>query len=412
MRGREKSPSRTLHEWADYAEEVEQRKRRRHAGTYQWWFGRAAHVLTAGKLRTWWREAYTCASDYGDLVAEWTGHSHVEQFGQMAILTLRHGVSPKDYYSYRLYRPERYEKADRYLYHKPKVRLNRCLIGRTSDNVSFNMRDKRSWFKWALKHDIPTPSPLASFDGGEITPFQWSGESNSLPETDLFSIWTDMWTGKGAHAWIYKNGHYRDVQNSELYFTAPELIEYLASNSKSHPTVLQERVENHPELQGFTSGGLATSRLVTGRFPEKDPEPILATLKMPSGNAVVDQMKAGGITAPVDIDDGTLQPAVSAFPQPSGDLFHIHPDTGCQITGSEFPFWDDVVELALNTHQQLPNAPFVGWDITVTTEGPMIIEPNDDWGASGTEKPSGIPLTGTAYEAMYDAWMQKFIPAD
>ncbi len=62
----------------------------------------------------------------------------------MAWPTLRYGISPKAYYSYKLYRPDRFEKASRYLYHEPKVRLNKFLIGRTRDRVSFDMKDKRS----------------------------------------------------------------------------------------------------------------------------------------------------------------------------------------------------------------------------------------------------------------------------
>jgi hypothetical protein len=322
----------------------------------------------------------------------------------MAGLALRHGVPPKAYYSYKLYRPDRFEKAGRYIYHEPKVRLNKFLIDRTRDRISFDMKDKRSWFEWALSHEVPTPRPVVCFDKGEVQDW-WHDGSSRLPDVDLFSIWVDVHRGEGAQAWFFENGRYVNVEDSSKRFTEEELITCLSEKSRERPVVLMERVHNHPEWQGLTSGGLATCRFVTGRFPGKSPEPIIANLKMPRDGSIVDTISAGGLAAPIDLQDGTLGPAVTGFPEPIGDCIHTHPDTGADITGSEIPFWVDITDLAVTTHQKMSDAPFVGWDVTVTEQGPMIIEPNDGWGALGTEKPGGVPLSSTIYQDMYDSWI-------
>lgn len=407
----QRSPTRTLHEWHDYIVRKRNREKFEEAslGAIWLWFRKAVRCMaTVEPVRTWWRGAHTYSNKYADLVTEWTDRSRAEQLRQMARLALRNGVSPKPYYSYKLYRPDRFEKAGRYIYHEPKVRLNQLLIRHTRDKVSFDMKDKRSWFTWALNHDVPTPRPVVSFDKGEVQNW-WDDNPSSLPDTDLFSIWVDVYRGKGAQAWSFRNGFYADVKNPSVRLTQKELTARLSETSRERPVILMERVYNHPKWKGFTSGGLATCRFVSGRFPGGGTKPIVANLKMPREGSIVDDISAGGLAAPIDLHDGTLGPAVTAFPESVGDRIHTHPDTGAEITGAELPFWADVVDLALTTHEKMPNAPFVGWDVTVTEKGPMIIEPNDGWGASTAEKPGGIPLSDTIYEKMYDRWVKKLM---
>lgn len=406
----QRSTTRTLHEWHDFIVRSKRRKQWKEVSLGAIWLQVRQAVRRAAKIgpiRTWWTNARTHANHYADLVAEWTGRSRMEQLRQMAWLTLRHGVSPKAYYSYKLYRPDRFEKAGLYIYHEPKVRLNKFLVDLTRDRVSFDMKDKRNWFRWALNHNVPTPRPVVFFDKGEVQNW-WNDGYSSLPDADLFSIWVDVYRGEGAQAWSFENGRYVDVENSSASLTEEELIARLSEKSRERPVVLMERVRNHSEWQGFTSGGLATCRFVTGRFPEERPEPIVANLKMPRDDSIVDDISAGGLAAPVDLHDGTLGPAVTGFPEPLGDWVHAHPDTKADITGAELPFWSDVVDLAVTTHQKMPNAPFVGWDVTVTVEGPIIVEPNDGWGASTAEKPGGVPLSHTIYQDMYDSWITNF----
>jgi hypothetical protein len=324
----------------------------------------------------------------------------------MAILTLRHGVSPKDYYGYKLYRPGRFEKAGRYLYHEDKVRLNNFLIGLTQDRVSFDMGDKRSWFAWAQDHDTPTTRPIVSFDERRVQNW-WDGRSSKgLPETDLFSIWVDAYRGRGAQVWSFEDGLYTDVEDPSVRFTERELIAHLSEMSKERPIVCMERMYNHPKWQKFTSGGLVTCRLVTGRFPGGKPKTITAKLKMPRNGSIVDCMPAGGLAAPIDLCDGILGAAVSKYPEAIGDRTHVHPDTRAEIAGTTLPRWPSIVDLAISTHREIPNAPFVGWDVTLTREGPSIVEPNGGWGAGG-QISGGIPLSDTVYQKMYDSWMER-----
>jgi hypothetical protein len=362
---------------------------------------------TLEPVRTWWKNAREESSKYAALVEKSTGLTPYEQLAEMTRLKIRHGTTPVAYYSYKLYQPDRQEMAMRYVGHSRQVRLIRYLI----DNAYPEDRptgDKRVWHRWATQHDVPTPRVLATFADGELTPYDWNGDPASLPPVDLFCKWTNLYRGKGAECWLFEDGAYIDMQSQTQTMTGAKLVQHFEKKSRELPLIVQERVHPHVELEPFTTGALPTSRLVTGRFPGEDPQPICATLKMPCGDAVVDNLSsADNVVAPVDVNSGTLGTAITRKPNELGNRIHAHPDTGAQINGHKLLSWGEIVNLAISTHGKLRGIPFVGWDITLTQEGPMIIEPNNGWGAAGTEKPSGTPLTDTLYQPMYDAWMRK-----
>ena len=401
-------PKRTLLEWYDYIEA--ERRRGVNWRTRLWWIRQWMYRTgTLEPARTWWKNAQEESSMYAALVHDWTGLSPQKQLAQMARLKIRHGTTPADYYSYRLYRPERQDKAGRYIGHNRHVRVIRYLI----DSVyppDGPTGDKCNWHRWATQHDVPTPRVLATFSDGEITPWDWDGDPASLPPVDLFCKWTNLYQGKGAECWLFEDGAYVDMQNRTQAMTGPDLVHHFKRKSLQRPLILQERVRPHAKLEPFTTGALPTTRLVTGRFPGEDPQPIIAALKMPCGDAVVDNLSsADNVVAPIDVNTGTLGTAITRKPHGLGDRVHAHPDTGAQINGHMLLSWGEVVNLAIATHGKLRGIPFVGWDVTLTREGPMIIEPNNGWGAAGTEKPSGTPLTDTLYQPMYDAWMRQII---
>ena len=399
-------PDRTLHEWYNYIEA--ERRQGVNWRTRLWWIRQWMYRTgTLDLVRTWWKNARKESSKYAALVEKWTGLTPHEQLAEMARLKIRHGTTPADYYSYRLYRPDRQEKAMRYVGHNRQVRLIRYLI----ENVYPEDRptgDKRVWHRWAAQHDVPTPRVLATFSDGEITPWDWDGDPASLPPMDLFCKWTNLYQGKGAECWLFEDGAYVDMQNRTQSMTGPNLIRHFTQKSFERPLILQDRVRPHAKLEPFTSGALPTARLVTGRFPGEEPQPITAVFKIPMGNVVVDNISAdGNLAVPVDIKRGRLGPAITSTPDVLGDTVDAHPDTNCKINGEVVPHWKGIVQLARSTHAMLREIPFVGWDVTLTREGPIIIEPNNGWGAAGIEKASGTPLTDTLYQPMYDAWMWK-----
>jgi len=59
-----------------------------------------------------------------------------------------------------------------------------------------------------------------------------------------------------------------------------------------------------------------------------------------------------------------------------------HPDTGAPIEGRVLPFWPETVALACRAHAAFLPRVIVGWDIAITSGGPVLIEGN---GAPGID---------------------------
>ncbi len=145
--------------------------------------------------------------------------------------------------------------------------------------------------------------------------------------------------------------------------------------------VVQERVVSHPELRRLSgSRHLQTARLMTMLDRDGQPHLLHAHLKIICRDNHIDNFvygHTGNLVAPVSIGDGRLLSAAGADAQ-RGGLVDVsqHPETGVAIAGFQLPQWAAVVELARTLARQFAPLRFVGWDIAMTSAGPLVIEGN------------------------------------
>jgi hypothetical protein len=96
------------------------------------------------------------------------------------------------------------------------------------------------------------------------------------------------------------------------------------------------------------------------------------------GSAPVDNFAAGGLLCSIDLAAGTLGQGAS---QPGPGERHLvwhaaHPETGAQIEGQVVPGIFDLIELLLTTCRRHPYLAYVGWDVVMTDQGPVVLEAN------------------------------------
>ena len=140
-------------------------------------------------------------------------------------------------------------------------------------------------------------------------------------------------------------------------------------------TVIQPRIATHPELADLALGALPTVRVVTILDEAGAPEVVSATFRFASDPAArVDNMKAGGLMASVDLATGALGIACKGY---GGGDYAAHPVTGAPIVGRVLPDWPAVKALAVRAHAEaFADYALVGWDIATTPQGPVLIEGN------------------------------------
>ncbi len=141
--------------------------------------------------------------------------------------------------------------------------------------------------------------------------------------------------------------------------------------------LFQTCLEQHRELQELTESGIATIRILT-LDNGNGPEIYKAVIKLTGAGNVADNFwRKGNLLAPIDAKTGEMGAAFSGMGI-DAEKYDVHPDTGKAIAGTTLPHWDDVLELCLSTARLLNDAVMIGFDIAITSSGPVIVEANYD----------------------------------
>ena len=377
----------------------------------QWWEAdtpakRWRHVRSLAKtpLRAA-REALDATRKYGSALREERGIPLAVQAATQWMLRMRHGLPPDCYYLFELHRPERRRVAGEWCSLGECIALFVHLDRLTAGDDLPAICDKRVFVERCGALGLPVVAILAEAAGGKVIPHAWSG-TGSLPQRDLFTKPVDLWSGQGALAWTHVGvDRWRSSDGREL--DQPGLLGWLCAVSKQRPHVLQERVANHPDLAPLSRGGLCTVRVNTMRLPEGGYGPLLGVLKLPVGDAVVDNLAQGGLAAGIDPATGRLLGAIQKDERCAVRHFTEHPDTGARIEGRAVPFWAELQALAARAHEAFPKLVFCGFDVALREDGPVLLEGNDCPGLELIQMPHGRPIGTTRFAEVYDFHMRR-----
>ena len=94
-------------------------------------------------------------------------------------------------------------------------------------------------------------------------------------------------------------------------------------------------------------------------------------LKIGNGG-VVDNFSSGGMYAFINSEGVVDTPAIDK----ADNEFTVHPISNTEILGFKVPLFVEAVELVKQAHLQLPEVGYIGWDVAIGVEKPMIVEGN------------------------------------
>jgi len=158
---------------------------------------------------------------------------------------------------------------------------------------------------------------------------------------------------------------------------SPETENLAAFMQREGYDLAEPYIQQHSDLQRLSPSGVNTIRIIT-QLDAQDEVVILGCRQRISVDSPVDNLAAGNLVAPIDLETGVISgPAVySDITKPTQAT---HPITGVGIVGFQVPFWDECLDLAIKAALLHPENRSVGWDIVVTENGPGLIEGNHDW---------------------------------
>jgi hypothetical protein len=164
-----------------------------------------------------------------------------------------------------------------------------------------------------------------------------------------------------------------EVRNSKD-FTSVTLLNRLKETGNDF---VEEYVVQHAALMRLSPSGLNTLRIIT-QLDKNDEVQVLGARLRITVNSTVDNLAAGNIAAPVNLETGVVEgPAVYSDITKQEETFH--PVTKVNIMGFKVPFWKESLNLTREAALLNKQNRSIGWDIAITAEGPELIEGNHDW---------------------------------
>lgn len=323
------------------------------------------------------------------------GVSRTRQLRDLLYFANRHNIPPSSYYWYRMFEPSKARRADAWIHH---FEICNLLPALNHDREADRLGDKDRFHDEASRHGLPVAPVIAVFQDGRVLLDGTAVTADELrvPACDLVLKAADLNSGARFERWSYVNQQWtRDGETK----TRAELLQHCLRRSEERTHVLQERLFNHPQLAGVAGNGLCTVRMVTYQPASGPAACLMATLRMPTGSAMVDNINAGGLAAPVDLDTGVAGRAYSKDMTAGGH--DVHPTSGAPIAGFRLPCWTDVVALSNRAQDAFAWMPFIGWDVVIGPSGPFLLEANPVWSADVLQIPHGRPLGDTQFTPVY-----------
>lgn len=154
-----------------------------------------------------------------------------------------------------------------------------------------------------------------------------------------------------------------------------ETMERSFAELQNEEFLIEERLAQHPDME-FGAQSVNTIRAYSVYDSKTQKAYVLkTTLRVGVGNAVVDNSHSGGISYEIDIATGRI---VSKGWSHAKSNVCIHPGTEIYMPGREIPHWQQVVELVEKAASMIPQVKFIGWDVAIKKDGPVLIEGNHD----------------------------------
>lgn len=242
---------------------------------------------------------------------------------------------------------------------------------------------------------IPQPTPIVygenarlfCVDGNVI-----AGQSDlaratmALSTGRIFAKFDVSYGGLGIQCYSRDGTKYYCTDGNEFNYDS------LRKMAETADFVCQEGLQQVPELNALVSDSINTLRIMTV-FRTDTVDVVAVVLRTGRKGSFVDNGTVGGLSCHVDIESWRTKGTAVLWNSHPYEFHDRHPDTGTIFDGIQLPFRDETLHLVRKLAARFPGCEVIGWDVSLTPSGPMIVEAN--WNPD-VELPQMSAKTGLA----------------
>lgn len=160
-----------------------------------------------------------------------------------------------------------------------------------------------------------------------------------------------------------------EVIKRDEYQSENEIYERIISLPEG---VLEEWIEQHKAMSAAYPYAVNCIRVAT-LFREGKCTHMGALFTLGLGKNNITNALLGSVFGIIDMEKGVV---ISDLCNYEDAIFREHPDTGFVARGFEIPYWKDILKLTAEAAAVVPQIGYVGWDVAISEDGPVLIEGN------------------------------------
>ena len=136
---------------------------------------------------------------------------------------------------------------------------------------------------------------------------------------------------------------------------------------------IEDVIVCHPDIVKLYDNAVNSMRIITLKDANEKVHCLYIVQKIGLNGSVIDN---NCMFSPVDIETGKIKYPAYAGDTPLGIIYTQHPNSGITIQGYQLPCVQEAIEMVKKAALVVPQVRYVGWDVAVTPNGPIIIEGN------------------------------------
>ena len=188
----------------------------------------------------------------------------------------------------------------------------------------------------------------------------------------------------------------------EAIYLTPENMKEVYDRLATYPEgVVEAFIKQHPEMCKLSPTSVNSLRFVTFSSNTTPVTPdgkmvdiAYSIVRFGREGSIVDNLHSGGMVANVDLETGCL---ATDGADRNGDLWITHPDTGVTIKGFQVPYFEEARAMVMDAITTRKVEGYIGWDIAISENGPMLLEVNDRPGSDGLQTAPAQSKKGMKY---------------